>query len=181
MLPCLIYFLSTQKYLKNEAKWENEYQLHNEIKKFQEMRVSNQKQEEDEMRREVFDKCTNRSRTTQPSRVANNDSDDEGSRGVVGLDSDEEGVPPPTATTTTGRGRGRGRGSRGGGRGATAATGRGRGKNATAAANTSTVSQFASSYSAKKSQILNLDDSDNDIIEAEEEDECCKGEKKTFF
>lgn len=170
--------LILKKYLKNEAKWENEYQLHNEIKKFQQMRMSNQATEEGELR-EVLDKCS-RSRTqnqTGAAAAASYDSDDElgGGASRVAMDSDEEEAAAATAKKASGRGGGRGgRGSRGARGGAST---RGRGRGAAAAAATQKVTQSA----AKRSQILNLDDSDNDILEVEsgryddDEDECTRG------
>lgn len=180
-----------KKYLKNEAKWENEYQLHNEIKKFQQMRVTNQQEEDDELK-EIFEKTSRNKTRTLASKTTYDDESDEDVSGVNGTkDSDDEDASSlGDKTTAAGRGRGRGRGSRGGGRGATTAAARGsrgggRGRGAAAAAKTEPkqVTQIPATLTSnvvKRSQILNLDDSDNDILEVDdaEEDECCRGKFK---
>lgn len=139
-----------QKYLR-QVKWQNEIQLIDEIKHFQEMRVSNESDEETELK-EMFEKTRSQKSKTQTqtqrktgAKSATYMDDDDDEDDIASRqdddDVDEDLIKPTPTTSTRGRGRGRGaaaatststRGStRGRGRGAGAGRGRGASKQTT--------------------------------------------------
>lgn len=161
------------------------------------MRVANEEEEETELK-EMFEKSARNNKSTSQQMPSSRTgaaksydlSDDEDVSGVNGTrdtDDDETSNDRTETAPAAGRGRGRGRGrgaaaggagggrgSRGGGRGG----GRGAKAAAAAAVAAATVTATQPSQMIKRSQILNLDDSDNDILDVEdEEDECCRGRK----
>lgn len=164
-----------QKYLKTEVKWQNEFQLEQEIKSFQQMRLSNQEEEDQEIKG-IFEKTR---KNTQPTAQRKyEDSDEEitsSKKKPINLESDEDIDEEIEIKATSGRGRGavratgtrgRGRGSRGGrgGRGAKAAV---------------VEEEKASFFQATRSQrtqstikkpVYTLEDSDQDVIDLEEEE-----------
>ena len=159
-----------QNFLKKEVKWQNEFQLEEEIRNFQKMRVSNVEEEEQELK-EIFEKTRKNTQLTQ-KQVQKDDSDEEvpSTRKKKTYDSDDaddidtEIVEKPTS--------GRGRGSRGG---STRARGRGsrggRGGRGAKAVVNEEESFFTSSSRAPftKKQPTYLEDSDPEIIDLDEE------------
>lgn len=138
-----------QTYLKNEVTWQNEFQLEEEIRNFQKIRLANVEDEEKELR-EVFEKT--RKNTQSNTRVEGSDEESPFSRKAY--DSDEE-----IGKEKTGSGRGRGS-TRSRGR-ATRTTRGGRGAKIS---NQEEISFMkSSSRTAIKSEKINID-SDEDII-----------------
>lgn len=177
-----------QKYIKSEVKWQNEYQLEQEIRNFQQMRVSNQDEEDQEIKG-IFEKTRKHTQQTQ-KRADDVDSEDEviTKKKPTTFDSDEnldDDLDPDLIPKQSGRGRGsrggaaatraRGKGSRGGrgGRGAKAS-------DTTLFSNTTTRSQIPSSIQAtNKKKVYNYGDSDNDIIDLDEEESSSKAKSNS--
>jgi hypothetical protein len=168
--------------LKKEVKWQNEFQLEEEIRNFQKMRLANADEEDQELK-EIFEKTRKNTQPTQ--RPINEDSDDEvpSSRKKTSYDSDEmndiDSEIPEKQTSGRGRGsrggstRARGRGSRGG-RG-------GRGAKAAAVEENKT---FSSSNTTRaplvKKQPSYVDDSEPEIIDLDDGKKSQDKESKFF-
>lgn len=145
-----------QTYLKNEVNWQNEFQLEEEIRNFQKIRLSNIEEEDKELK-EIFEKSR---KNTQNSTKAD-DSFDMSSLNRKNVDSDEDDEEIKEKSNS-----GHGRGSRRG-----AASSRGRGSRTTRAARGKKTAPEESSYfQSFPSQIKkekNSINSDNALIDLE--------------
>lgn len=172
-----------QNFLKKEVKWQNEFQLEEEIRNFQKMRVSNVEEEEQELK-EIFEKTRKNTQLNQ-RQTQQVDSDEEvpSTRKKATYDSDEaydidaEVVEKPTS--------GRGRGSRGGstrarGRGSRGSRG-GRGAKAVVVKEEESFFSSSSRVPLAKKQPTYLQDSDPEIIDLDEDNKMqSKTQSKLF-
>jgi hypothetical protein len=167
-------FLHKKKYLKTEAKCVNDYQINEEIKRLQAIRLENQNESEEI--RELFGSKQHTQSTTQ--RKATYESSDEEvatKKNSCCGDSSDEGNLNLDEDVSTGKSTSRGRGARGAKAGRGAGRGRGRGRGRGAAQTESRTQQqekstfMSSSNSSKLKKEPDFYSDDEEIIEIDNE------------